>query len=112
MRKPVSTPHVLWIFEELFGIEIADLSPNFTIVFGRIKSVDSSNAADAVLQIRLKRLNAVANRRDKTHTGDDYSALGHYDITLRLKPGSVSWFPCRRFAQSGRVFLPSGSKAR
>ena len=112
MRKAVGTPHVLWIFEELLRIEIADLSPDFAIVLGGIERVDRTNAADAVLQIRPKRLKAVANRRDNTHTSDDYSALGHDDIALRLKPGSVSWFPCRRFAQSGRVFLPSGSKAR
>ena len=42
MRKAVGTPHVLWIFEERLGIEIADLSPDFTIVSGRIKRVDRS----------------------------------------------------------------------
>jgi DNA mismatch repair protein MutH len=80
MRKAVGTSHVLGIFEELFGIEIADLSPDFTIVLGGIERVDGTNAADSVLQIRPKRLNAVANWRDNTHTGDDYSALGHDDI--------------------------------
>ena len=83
MRKTVGPPHVLWIFEERLGIEIADLSPDFAIVPSCIKRVYRANAADAILQIRPKRLNAVANRRDNTHTGDDYSALGHYDITLR-----------------------------
>src|SRR5436190_777390 len=112
MRKTVGTSHVLWIFEERLGIEIADLSPDFAIVSAGIKHVDRTNAANAILQIRPKRLKTVANWRDNTHTSDDYSALGHGDIALRLKRGSVSWFPCRRFAQSGRVFLPSGSKAR
>ena len=112
MRKAVSTPHVLWIFEELLRIEIADLSTDFAIVSAGIKCVDRGNAADTILQIGPKRLKAVAKWRDNTHTSDDYSAIGHDDIALRLKPGSVSWFPCRRFARSGRVFLPSGSKAR
>src|SRR5262249_17988459 len=106
MRKTVRTPHVLWIFEEQLGIEIADLSPDFAIVSAGIKCVDRSDAADAILQIGPKRLNAVANWGDNTHTSDDYSALGHDDIALGLKRGSVSWFPCRRFAQSGKVFLP------
>jgi len=85
MRKAVGTPHVLWIFEARLRIEIADLSSDFAIVPGRIKRVDRTNAADAVLQIRPKLLKAVANWRDNTHTSDDYSALGHDDIALRLK---------------------------
>ena len=85
MRKPIGTPHVLWIFEELLRIEIADLPADFAILPGCIERVDRTNAADAVLQIRPKRLKAVANRRDNTHTSDDYSALGHDDIALRLK---------------------------
>jgi hypothetical protein len=56
------------------------LPADFAIVFGGIKCVDRMNAADAVLQIRPKRLKAVANGRDNTHTGDDYSSLGHDDI--------------------------------
>ncbi len=90
MRKAVSTPHVLWIFEELLRIEIADLSTDFAIVSAGIKCVDRSNAADAILQIGPKRLKAVAKWRDNTNTSDDYSALGHDDIALRLKLGSVS----------------------
>src|SRR5262245_49379978 len=107
MRKAVGTPHVLWIFEERLRIEIADLPTDFAIVSGGIKRVDRTNAADAILQIRPKRLQAVANGRDNPHTGDDYFALRHDDIALGLQRGSVNWFPCRRFAQSGRVFLPS-----
>ena len=58
MCKPIGAPHVLWIFEERLRIEIADLSPDFAIVLGRIERVDRTNAADAVLQIRPKRLKA------------------------------------------------------
>src|SRR5262249_17212349 len=107
MRKPVRAPHVLWIFEEQLGIEIADLAADFAIIPASVKSVDCTVSADTVLQILPKRLKSIANRRDNNHTSDDYSAFGHDEITLRLKPKSVSWFPCRRFARSGRVSLQS-----
>ena len=83
LRKAVGAPHVLWILEERLRIEIADLSADLAIVPGGIERVDRTNAADAVLQIRPKRLKVVANRRDNTHTSDDYSALGHDDIALK-----------------------------
>src|SRR5262245_3206368 len=99
MREAVGAPHVLWIFEELLGIEIADLAADFAIIPTSVKSVDRSDAANTALQIRPKRLKSVADWRENTHTSDDYSALGHDDIALGLKPKSVSWFPCRRFAR-------------
>src|ERR1044072_1852956 len=104
MRKAIGTPHVLWISKERLRIEIADLSPNFAIVAAGIKRVDRTDAADAILQIRPKRLQVVAKRCGNTHTSDDYSTLGHDDIPLRLKPRSISWFPCRHFAPSEKAF--------
>src|SRR5439155_26964794 len=86
MRKPVGTPHVLWIVEERLGIEIADLSTDFAIVPAGIKCIDRTNAAYAVSQIRPKGFEIVANRRDNTHTSDNYSALSH---VIALKRGSV-----------------------
>ena len=111
----IYTPHITtriqyifqYVFEERFGLEITNLPADFAIVFGSIKCVDRANAADTVFKIRPERLKAIANWRDNTHTGDDYSALGHDDIALSLKRGSVSCFPFRRFAPSGRVFLRS-----
>src|SRR6267378_969492 len=90
MRKAVGTPHVLWIFEERLGIEIADLSPDFAIVPAGIKCVDRVNAAYAVSQIRPKGFEIVANRRDNTHTSDNYSARSHDVIALKRGSGERS----------------------
>src|SRR4029453_3036114 len=97
MRKAIGTPHVLWIFEELLGIEIADLSPDFAIVSGGIERVDRTIAAAAVLRFRQKALQAIANWRDNTHTSDDYSALGHDDIALSVKAWKRQLVPMPTF---------------
>src|SRR5262249_2360497 len=97
MRKPVGTPHVLWILEERLGIEIADLSPDLAIVPSGIKRVDWANAADAILQTRPKRLKATANRRNNTHTSDDYSALGHDDKAFSFEAWKRQLVPMPTF---------------
>src|SRR5206468_12364480 len=50
------------------------------------KCIDRTNAAYAISQIRPKGFEIVANRRDNTHTSDNYSALSH---VIALKRGSV-----------------------
>src|SRR5947208_2886940 len=91
MGKAVGTPHVLWIFEEQLGIEIADLSADFAIVPGGIKCIDGVNSAYAVSQIRPKGFEIVANRRNNTHTSDNYPALSH---VVALKRRSVERSTC------------------
>src|SRR4051812_8927410 len=103
MRKTVGTPHVLWIFEEWLGIEIANLSPDLAIVTGGIERVDSTDATNTVLQIRPKRLKAVANGRKNTHTGDDYSALGHNDI-LEVETWKPQLLPIPTFCTVWKSF--------
>ena len=92
MRKSIGTPDILWIFEKRLGIEITNLSPDFAVVPFGIERIDDTNAADAIFQIGPKRLEGVANGRDNTHTSDNYSALRHDDMALRVE-GAASAGP-------------------
>ena len=56
-------------------IEAANFSTDPAIVSRGVESFDSTNAADAVLQVRPESLDIVADGRDCTHTGDNDSAV-------------------------------------
>src|SRR4029077_10449262 len=75
LRKSISPTDVFRVLEEWLRIEIADLPTNLAVVPDGIKSVDGTNAADAILKIRPKRLDIIAKWRDGTETSDNNSAI-------------------------------------
>ena len=75
LGEAIGAPHILRVLENSFRIEVAHFSADAAIVSSGIEGFDFTNAADAVLQVRPKSLEIVAEGRDCTHSGDNDSAV-------------------------------------
>ena len=77
LRKTISPPDVLRIFEEWLWVEVPHFASDLAIVSGRIERLDPANSAGPIFKVRPKRLHLIADRRDGTEASNDNSAIVH-----------------------------------
>jgi hypothetical protein len=77
LHETIGPADVLWIIEERFRIEIADLTRNLAIVLTNVEGSDSADAAFPLRQSSPKRFEIVANWGDNADPCNYDSAIIH-----------------------------------
>src|SRR4029077_704604 len=75
LYKTIGAPRIFWVAEKRLGVKATYFTGNLAIVTRGVESVDPTDAADALLEIRPERLHVVAHRRHGAQTCDDDPAV-------------------------------------